>query len=125
MNYIVTKRFKTNAICGQVNLPYGTECESRGGFILYGDKKLCRTTSENAIQFFTVNGDGNGLKRREFIDKIQSLLQNNQTNWDKVWASDFCKRFKRSDHADHWLWNEDFYCASLDSLEQILKIINE
>ena len=75
MKFIVTKRFKTTAICGEVNLPFGTECHSQGNVIYSQNlQPLCVITSENAHVYFTANDDGLGLIRRELIDEISKLL---------------------------------------------------
>ena len=37
MKYVVHRRFKDKAICGEVNLPAMTMCEETNGYIFYGD----------------------------------------------------------------------------------------
>lgn len=41
MKYVVHRRFKDKAICGEVNLPAMTMCEEANGYIFHGDKLLC------------------------------------------------------------------------------------
>ena len=57
MKYVVHRRFKDKAICGEVNLPAMTMCEEANGYIFHGDKLLCVVTSENAHQFFARDDD--------------------------------------------------------------------
>lgn len=127
MKYIVHKRFKEKAICGNVNIPALTECEERGQIIYYNGQPLCVITSENAHEFFAINEDNNGLARGKLISNIVSLLRkkdNNQQNrWDKIWDDKLCQKYKRPEHPDHWLWNHEFYNADLCDLEYIENLI--
>ena len=128
MKYLVTKRFKTKAICGEVNLAYGTECFSQGNVIYRQDKQpLCLITSENAHMYFTVNDDGLAKERRQLIEDIAKLLSDKEMEkrWDVVWNDLTCRKYKRKEFADFWLWNHDFYGASLDDLQYIKKILME
>lgn len=34
-------------------------------------------------------------------------------------------KYKRPEHPNHWLWNHDFYCAPVEELERIKKMITE
>ena len=129
MKYLVTRRFKTKAICGEVNLAYGTECFSQGNVIYRQDKQpLCLITSENAHMYFTVNDDGLAKERRQLIEDIAKLLSDKkrmEKRWDVVWNDLTCRKYKRKELADFWLWNHDFYGASLDDLQYIKKILME
>ena len=128
MKYLITKRFKTKAICGEVNLAYGTECFSQGNVIYRQDKQpLCLITSENAHMYFTVNDDGLAKERRQLIEDIAKLLSDKkmEKRWDVVWNDLTCLKYKRKEFADFWLWNHDFYSASLDDLQYIKKILME
>ena len=128
MKYLVTRRFKTKAICGEVNLAYGTECFSLGNVIYRQDKQpLCLITSENAHMYFTVNDDGLAKERRQLIEDIAKLLSDKkmEKRWDVVWNDLTCRKYKRKELADFWLWNHDFYGASLDDLQYIKKILME
>ena len=128
MKYLITRRFKTKAICGEVNLAYGTECFSQGNVIYRQDKQpLCLITSENAHMYFTVNDDGLAKERRQLIEDIAKLLSDKKMKkrWDVVWNDLTCRKYKRKEFADFWLWNHDFYGASLDDLQYIKKILME
>ena len=129
MKYLVTRRFKTKAICGEVNLAYGTECFSQGNVIYRQDRQpLCLITSENAHMYFTVNDDGLAKERRQLIEDIAKLLSDGsrmEKRWDVVWNDLTCRKYKRKELADFWLWNHDFYGASLDDLQYIKKILME
>lgn len=127
MNYILHKRFRQKAICGEVNLPATTECESIDNIIFYQDKPVCVTTSENAHQYFACNDDGQGLFRGKLTQKIQLLLakKDNQHDirWNKIWNDDRCQPYKRSEYSDYWLWNNKFFNAPIDDLTYILTLI--
>ena len=127
MKYIVHKRFHSTAICGEVNIPAMTECESNGVFITLDGKPLCCTTCENAHQFFAINDDGNGMERGKLTQEIQKTLAKNdaqhQERWDKVWDDPICRPYKRSDYDDYWLWNHEFFNADINDLRHIARLV--
>ena len=127
MKYVVHRRFKDKAICGEVNLPAMTMCEEANGYIFHGDKLLCVVTSENAHQFFARDDDGAGMLRGKLTQAIQKTLAkrdaNYQNRWDKVWEDPTCQPYKRIEYADFWLWNHDFFNADIDTLRHIAKLV--
>lgn len=127
MNYIAHKRFKDKALCGDVNIPAKTELESVDGLILYQGKPICFEKSENAHQFFARNDDGNGMQRGRLTRDIQKKLSNRdkhyQYRWDKVWDDSVCKKYKRMDFDDYWLWNHKFFNAEIDTLKHIAELV--
>lgn len=127
MNYISHKRFKTLAICGQVNIPAMTKCAVENGIITLDGKQLCSIFSENAHQFFAINDDGNGLVRGGLTSRITKKLTTKdneyQDRWDIIWEDELCQKYRRPEHKDHWLWNHHFYNASIEDLTYIAKII--
>lgn len=130
MKYLVTHRFRQKAICGEVNLAYGTECFSQGNVIYRQDKQpLCLITSENAHMYFTVNDDGKAKERRQLIDDIARLLSEDkkmEKRWDAVWGDKLvCHKYKRPEFEDFWLWNHEFYGASPEDLQYIKKLLME
>ena len=127
MKYIVHKRFKGKAICGDVNLPAMTVCDCDGAIIKHNGEDICATKSENAHQFFAINEDCMGVERGKLTQSIQTTLtkrdKDHQARWDKVWADPICQKYKRKEHADYWLWNHEFYNASIYDLQYIAKLI--
>ena len=43
--YVCRKRARFKAICGQVNIPYGTTLNGQGGFLILNDLPVCSATS--------------------------------------------------------------------------------
>lgn len=127
MKYIVHKRFKGKAICGNVNLPALTECESCNGFLICYNKIICYETSENAHQFFSRNDDGMGMLRGFLTQAIQKSLskrdKNYQERWDKIWDDEVSQKYRRADYDNFWLWNHDFFNANIDDLQHIAKLV--
>lgn len=127
MKYITHKRFKGEAICGRVNIPALTELENKDGIIILGDKPICYERSENAHRFFAPNEDGNGMKRGQLTRAIQKILAKRDTKyqerWDKVWGDPVCQSYRRSEHADYWLWNHEWFIADIDTLLHIAKLV--
>lgn len=127
MNYITTQRARFNSLSGQVNFPYGTEVQYEDGCLFIDNLPLCGDHSQNAYDFFSRNDDGNGLERGKLTQSIRKTLEkrdkNHQARWDKVWGDPVCQKYKRTDHADYWLWNHDFYNAPLIDLQHIAALI--
>lgn len=130
--YLVTKRFRGKAICGDLNLPYGTKCFAIDGWICCDKGVVCGVESQNAYDFFTRDDDGCGEQRRKLIDCIfEALKRTNQSKesydakWDKIWGNSLCQKFKRSDYNDFWIWGYNFYHAEIPDLVYINDIITK
>lgn len=127
MQYIVYKRFKGKAICGEINLPAFTICECENGLIKYKDKEICSNISEVSHQYFTRNDDKQGLLRgkltHSIIDTLSKRDYNYQMRWDKIWEDNLCQKYRRSDYSDYWLWGHNFYDAEINDLKYIANLI--
>lgn len=127
--YVCRKRARFKAICGQVNIPYGTTLNGQGGFLILNDLPVCSATSQNAYDFFTQNDDGMGQERGELLNRITATLMKqtpgHNARWDKVWADARCQQYKRPDHDDHWIWNFKFYNAPVEDLKHIFNLIRK
>lgn len=127
-NYVCRKRAKFNALCGSVNLPYGTIANEEDGLLFLDGSPLCTVTSQMAHDYFCLD-EGNGKARAELINAIIERLEKRDTEyqqrWDKVWANKLCQKYKRRDNADHWLWNNDFYSAPIEDLRYISALVKE
>lgn len=127
MKYIVHRRFKDKALCGDVNIPAMTLCECDGNVIRCNGNDICFVKSENAHQFFAVNEDGMGMTRGKLTQVIQKTLakrdDNYQARWDKVWDDAICQQYKRTEYGDYWLWNHDFFHAGIETLQYIAHLV--
>ena len=127
MKYITHRRFKGNALCGEVNIPAMTEVEDIDGVITYDGKMICYDTSANAHQYFARNDDGNGMLRGGLTHAIQKCLAKRdaryQERWDKVWEDTVCQPYKRPEDENFWLWNHDFFNAEIDALKYIANLV--
>lgn len=121
MRYIIYKRFKAKAICGDVNLPAMTKCETIGDMILYGDMELCSTFSANAHQYFANDEDGQGMIRGKLIQKISKQMKDNRV--DSLCHDTICQQYRRKEHHGVWLWNQEFYNAPIEDLHHIAQIL--
>ena len=132
--YINRKRYKKKCIQGEVNFPFNTKfiCTD-DGMILYDGKPVCYNTSQDAYDYFVRNDDGQGIKRGELIESIFDLTRNDKAKdkekrervWEVLYNDEGIRnKFKRKEH-DVWLWNFDFYNASILELESILSKINK
>ena len=127
MKYICHQRFKTNAICGEVNIPALSELSTFKDVLFWKEKPICLLTSENAHQYFARNDDGQGLLRGKLTQAIQKELakkdEHHQDRWNKIWADKRCSKFKRKEHEDFWLWNNSFFDAQIEELKYIVELI--
>lgn len=130
MDYICFNRFKQKALCGEVNIPYGTKLDETNNVISYCGKPICYIKSQNAYDYFARNDDGKGLERGKLTAEIIKLLNNRkdgkyQNRWDRIWGDLSLLKYKRPEHDDYWLWNYDFFNASIDELNRIKSMILE
>ena len=127
MKYIVHKRFKGKALCGDINLPAMTVCECDGTVIRHNDNNICFVKSENAHRFFALDEDGMGTERGKLTQAIQKTLSRRdsgyQERWDKVWDDEICQPYRRKEHVDYWLWNHDFFNADISNLRHIAELV--
>lgn len=127
MEYINHKRFKGKAICGELNLPAMTKFTTIGNMITYDNKPICIETSQNSHDYFARNDDGQGLFRGNLTSAIKLKLSKRdneyQKRWDKIWEDPRCQKYKRVEHADHWLWNHEFFNAPIEDLIYIANLI--
>lgn len=129
VRYITHNRFKGLAACGeQLNLPYGTELETVGDFLVTAEgKAVCFDTSENAKRHFARNDDGRGLERGAltwaiaFQERVrfgengrkQRFTDEEIGTLERRWS-----RFLRED-TETILFNEDFFAAEPEELRRI------
>lgn len=130
-HYVARRRAKFKSLAGQVNIPYGTALENQGGALVLNGKRLCIVTGQNAHDYFSQNDDGCGLERGALVAKILDRLEKKphredkdyQVRWDRVWADQICQKYRREEHEDHWLWNQDFYDAPVEDLRHIAALV--
>ena len=130
MDYICFNRFKQNALCGEVNIRYGAKLDEANNVISYCGNPICYIKSQNAYDYFARNDDGKGLERGKLTAEIIKLLNNRkdgkyQDRWDRIWGDLSLLKYKRPEHDDYWLWNCDFFNASIEELNRIKSMILE
>ncbi len=149
MRYIVHERFKGKALGGYVNLARGTECEETNGLITRDGLPICYKTSETGSKHFARNDDGRGLERGDLTRQIIKLLRYElppdfatmrerwktrakseteriyDARWKIVWTDARFSKYRRKESADYWLWNADFYAASIDDLNYIVRRLTD
>ena len=130
MDYICFNRFKQNALCGEVNIRYGTKLDEANNIISYRGNPICYIKSQNAYDYFARNDDGKGLERGKLTAEIIKLLNNRndgkyQNRWDRIWGDLSLLKYKRPEQDDYWLWNFDFFNASIEELNRIKSMILE
>lgn len=133
--YVCVKRFKGKSVSGElVNVPYGTVLDTVNDFILYKGHPLTIWRSQQSLDHFCQNDDGEGLKRGKIIHKIRKILdtpiqetekqiKRRQAKWNKVWEDPICSKYRRPEHEDFWVWNVEFYHAPICDLTHILRLV--
>lgn len=124
--YLARKRLKKLVICGHVNIPYGTAVTNEGGVLMWNGKPICATASQDAFDFFSQNDDDRGRERGELVSAILIKLakqDHQKERWGRVWEDPLCRKYKRPEHEDFWIWNYDFYNAPVEDLRYILKLV--
>ena len=56
---------------------------------------------------------------------LEKQDEDHQTRWDKVWADEISRKYKRRDHVDYWLWSDELYSAPIDDLQHIAAMVRE
>lgn len=129
IRYIARQRAKFKGLSGPVNIPWGAALENEGGFLMWRGEQLCAATSQNAFDFFSHDDDGQGRERGALVTAILARLRPQnpgddcQARWDKVWGDAICQRYRRPEHADHWIWSYDFYNAPTVDLWHIARLV--
>lgn len=126
--YIARKRARFEGISGPVNIPFGTHLEARGDCLFYKEQPLCGVIGQNAHDYFSQDDDGLGHERGDLVAAIIARLEKRdaryQPRWNKVWADPLCRKYRRSDQEDFWLWNHDFYNAPVADLQHIAELVD-
>ena len=77
MEYVVYKRFRGEGIEGRFNLPYGTVCPERDGYLFAPDgRRICAVTSENGWGHFRANTP-EGEYRQAMLDRLYKHYERN------------------------------------------------
>lgn len=128
-NFITRRRTRFSALCGDVNIPYGTNIPVIENYLTYHDLPLCVTTSENSHTYFCGNDDGQGKLRGQLIETITKTLQkqdkNHQSRWNRIWADDIANKYRKKEFDDYFLWGHDFYEANVEDLQHIAELVKE
>ena len=126
--YITTKRFKGKSMTSELNIPYGTKIQSIMVYLIYNNQPICSDHSQNAYDYFARNDDDKGLERGKLIQEIKKVLSkkdnNHQNRWDKIWKDENCKKYKKIEYSDYWLWNHNFYNAEIEDLQYIANLLS-
>lgn len=129
MKYVAHHRYRGLDAGGRpMNVPYGTEYDTIGGFIATPEGRgICFPTSEVAHRYFAVNDDGQGLERGALTHAIA------YSSRKRKWPDKSVHRFSRAEVEmlqrgwDRWLrqdvdtilFNDDFFAAKPEELQRL------
>ena len=102
--FIARRRARFDGIDGKVNIPYGTALTCQDGFLMHKNQRVCAVGSQNGMDCFVQDDDGNGTLRGDLVGNIQRSLERRdadyQTRWNQVWASALCQKYRRQTKQD-------------------------
>ena len=91
------------------------------------NQRVCAVGSQNGMDCFVQDDDGNGTLRGELVGNIQRCLERRdadyQTRWNRVWASALCQKYRRPESEDYWLWARAFFDAPIFDLQAIAALV--
>ena len=109
--FIARRRARFDGIDGKVNNPYGTALTCQDGFLMHKNQRVCAVGSQNGMDCFVQDDDGNGTLRGELVGNIQR------------WASALCQKYRRPESEDYWLWARAFFDAPIFDLQAIAALV--
>ena len=125
--FIARRRARFVGIDGRVNIPYGTVLSNQGGFLMHKNQRVCAVGSQNGMDCFVQDDDGNGTLRGDLVGNIQRSLERRdadyQTRWNRVWESALCQKYRRPESEDYWLWARAFFDAPIFDLQAIAALV--
>lgn len=121
MRYISHHRFKTRALCGAVNLPYGTEVECREGMLYHDGKPLCAARSQNGKEHFARNDDGHGRERGKLTHWIAFEALRAGAKHAEARRELVCREYARflRPECDTILFTDEFFAADIETLREM------
>ena len=131
MQYVTIKHFKRRGIGGEFNIHYGEIVERRENSLYQGERKICVARSAAAHEYFACDYDGKGFERGKISHAIIERLEQKNFNspqerdefWKKIWKDNLTQKYRRPDHLDFWLWNDDFFNAPIEDLKYIAELV--
>lgn len=109
------------------NIEDGTALTCQDGFLMHKNQRVCAVGSQNGMDCFVQDDDGNGTLRGELVGNIQRCLERRdadyQTRWNRVWASALCQKYRRPESEDYWLWARAFFDAPIFDLQAIAALV--
>ena len=72
--FIARRRARFDGIDGKVNIPYGTALTCQDGFLMHKNQRVCAVGSQNGMDCFVQDDDGNGTLRGDLVGNIQQSL---------------------------------------------------
>lgn len=129
--YICKKRFKGQAICGKVNIPYGTILNNCGDYLSTPDHKLvCAITSQNCLEHFwgydEENPDGE-IHRQELAKQLYDIAPADTTEHllddENIWRN--YGHLEEFYTGYMWIWDNEILDLPTERLEYLLSCINK
>ena len=85
--FIARRRARFDGIDGKVNIPYGTALTCQDGFLMHKNQRVCAVGSQNGMDCFVQDDDGNGTLRGDLVGNIQRSLERRDADYQTRWNS--------------------------------------
>ena len=99
--FIARRRARFDGIDGKVNIPYGTALTCQDGFLMHKNQRVCAVGSQNGMDCFVQDDDGNGTLRGDLVGQ----------------------KYRRPESDDYWLWARAFFDAPILDLQAIATLV--
>lgn len=130
------KRYKVHTEFHKHNgktYPVGYDFWCEDDKIYCDDGFMCMRGSQKARDCLIGNEDGKWKVRIKLVNEIKNLLhdcKNPNALYDrleKLWNNKTALKYSRGGkiEEDAWLWNEDYFCASISDLKYIRDMLEE
>lgn len=95
--------------------------EKRGKLV----RDILARLTKNDVKYFEEDKSpfGGGIIYPDKLAVYNAREKERKEAWERVWDDPYIRKYKRVEFADYWLFNHDFYNASIEDLEYILKVV--
>lgn len=120
MEYIAHRPFHRKALGGEVNINRGETLQEKGGVLFYHGIPVCMVSCQAAKEHFSINNDGNGLRRGDLTYEIAFRKPLSELQ-KSILVTDLSLRKYLVDDDRVILFNDVFFHASMLELWSIAR----
>ena len=118
MEYIAHRPFYRKALGGEVNIKRGDKLQEKNGLLFFGNILVCLSTCQAAKEHFSINNDGNGLRRGDLTYEIAFAKPLTELQKSILLSNPAMRKYLVNDYRVI-LFNDAFFHASMLELYSI------